>query len=79
MLFQGTKNRKQAELEVEVDSMGGLLNAHISREQTVYYIKCFKSDLARGRQQAGGHGFETLDGDYIGSVKLCAVTDCSSS
>ena len=48
--FQGTKNRKQAELEVEVDAMGGLLNAHISRELTVYYIKCFKSDMARGRQ-----------------------------
>ena len=79
MFFQGTKNRKQAELEVEVDTMGGLLNAHISRELTVYYIKCFKSDMARGRQQAGGHDFETPDDDRISSFKLCALSDCSSS
>jgi processing peptidase subunit beta len=28
--------------------MGGHLNAYTSREQTVYYAKCFKEDLSRG-------------------------------
>jgi len=28
--------------------MGGHLNAYTSREQTVYYAKCFKTDLAQG-------------------------------
>jgi processing peptidase subunit beta len=34
-------------LEVEVENMGGTLNAYTSREQTVYYVKCFKNDVPK--------------------------------
>lgn len=37
--------RTQTELEIEVENMGAHLNAYTSREQTVYYAKCFSKDL----------------------------------
>lgn len=45
MSFKGTHNRSQQQLELEVENMGAHLNAYTSREQTVYYAKCFKKDL----------------------------------
>jgi len=45
MAFKGTKSRSQTDLELEVENMGAHLNAYTSREQTVYYAKCFSSDL----------------------------------
>jgi len=45
MAFKGTHNRSQQQLELEVENMGGHLNAYTSREQTVYYAKCFTKDL----------------------------------
>jgi len=45
MAFKGTKKRTQLQLELEVENMGAHLNAYTSREQTVYYAKCFKKDL----------------------------------
>ena len=45
MAFKGTKHRTQLQLELEVENMGAHLNAYTSREQTVYYAKCFKKDL----------------------------------
>jgi len=45
MIFKGTKRRTQLQLELEVENMGAHLNAYTSREQTVYYAKCFKKDL----------------------------------
>jgi len=47
MAFKGTKNRSQLQLELEIENMGGHLNAYTSREQTVYYAKCFKKDLPK--------------------------------
>ena len=47
MAFKGTAKRKQAQLEVEIENMGGHLNAYTSREQTVYYAKVFKRDVGR--------------------------------
>ena len=44
---QGTANRTQHELELEVENMGAHLNAYTSREQTVYYAKCFAKDVDR--------------------------------
>jgi processing peptidase subunit beta len=35
-------------LEVEVENLGATLNAYTSREQTVYYVKVFKNDVAKG-------------------------------
>ena len=45
MAFKGTTNRTQQQLEVEIENMGGHLNAYTSREQTVYFAKVFKKDV----------------------------------
>lgn len=47
MAFKGTRHRSQKQLEIEIENMGGHLNAYTSREQTVYYAKVFKKDLER--------------------------------
>lgn len=49
-LFQGTKNRSQTDLELEVENMGAHLNAYTSREQTVYYAKVFSKDIPKGKK-----------------------------
>ncbi|RCI05184.1 hypothetical protein CU098_013346, partial [Rhizopus stolonifer] len=41
----GTKSRTQRDLELQIENMGGHLNAYTSREQTVYYAKAFKYDV----------------------------------
>jgi len=45
MIFKGTQNRSQLQLETEIESMGAYLNAYTSREQTAYFAKCLKKDL----------------------------------
>ena len=50
MAFKGTKNRTQKQLEVEIENMGGHLNAYTSREQTVYYAKVFKNDVPKAME-----------------------------
>lgn len=45
MAFKGTQKRSQTQLELEIENMGAHLNAYTSREQTVYYAKCFSKDL----------------------------------
>lgn len=45
MAFKGTSKRSQTDLELEVENLGAHLNAYTSREQTVYYAKCFSKDL----------------------------------
>jgi mitochondrial-processing peptidase subunit beta len=47
IIFKGTKRRTQKALEMEIENMGGHLNAYTAREQTVYYATVFKKDLAR--------------------------------
>lgn len=47
MAFKGTKNRSKRQLEVEIENLGGHLNAYTSREQTVYYAKVFKNDVPK--------------------------------
>lgn len=47
MAFKGTRRRSQYDIEVEIENMGGHLNAYTSREQTVYYAKVFKRDVER--------------------------------
>jgi len=47
MAFKGTNKRSQHQLELEIENMGAHLNAYTSREQTVYYAKCFSSDLPK--------------------------------
>jgi len=50
MAFKGTKTRTQKQLEVEIENMGGHLNAYTSREQTVYYAKVFKNDVPKAME-----------------------------
>ena len=45
--FKGTSKRTKQQLEVEIENMGGHLNAYTSREQTVYFAKVFKSDVGK--------------------------------
>ncbi|CAD6193494.1 unnamed protein product [Caenorhabditis auriculariae] len=45
MAFKGTPSRTRNSLELEVENMGAHLNAYTSREQTVYYAKCFSEHL----------------------------------
>jgi len=45
MAFKGTSKRTQEALEVEIENIGGHLNAYTSREMTVYYAQCFKQDV----------------------------------
>lgn len=45
MAFKGTAKRTRKSLELEVENMGAALNAYTSREQTVYYAKCFKTNV----------------------------------
>ncbi|KAF5825529.1 mitochondrial processing beta, isoform CRA_d [Dunaliella salina] len=48
ILFKGTKKRSVKELEVEVENMGGQLNAYTGREQTAYYAKVLGKDVGKG-------------------------------
>jgi len=45
LAFKGTAKRTQQQLELEIENMGGHLNAYTSRENTVYYAKSFNSDV----------------------------------
>lgn len=45
--FKGTKGRTQHQLELEVENMGGHLNAYTSRENTVFYAKSLKDDVPK--------------------------------
>eukprot|EP00697_Spironema_sp_BW2_P016323 gnl/Spiro4/74_TR45_c0_g1_i1.p1 gnl/Spiro4/74_TR45_c0_g1~~gnl/Spiro4/74_TR45_c0_g1_i1.p1 ORF type:complete len:573 (+),score=150.38 gnl/Spiro4/74_TR45_c0_g1_i1:45-1763(+) len=47
MAFKGTKRRGQAQLEREVEDIGGHLNAYTSREMTVYYAKVHQNYSAQ--------------------------------
>lgn len=47
MAFKGTQRRTQADIELEVENMGGHLNAYTSREQTAYYAKVLKQDIPK--------------------------------
>jgi mitochondrial-processing peptidase subunit beta len=50
MAFKGTQKRTQKQLEVEIENMGGHLNAYTSREQTVYFAKVFKTDVEKAME-----------------------------
>lgn len=45
MIFKGTETRSSRELELEIENMGGHLNAYTSREQTTYYAKVLKNNV----------------------------------
>jgi predicted Zn-dependent peptidase len=39
MAFKGTKRRSARDIAVEIENVGGVLNAYTGREQTAYYAK----------------------------------------
>ncbi|HET6620192.1 MAG TPA: insulinase family protein, partial [Dongiaceae bacterium] len=39
MAFKGTKRRSARDIVVEIEDVGGFLNAYTGREQTAYYAK----------------------------------------
>lgn len=45
LIFKGTKRRKQKDIELEIENIGGHLNAYTSREQTAYYAQVLRKDV----------------------------------
>ncbi len=45
MAFKGTKRRTARDIAVEIENVGGVLNAYTGREQTAYYAKVLSDDL----------------------------------
>jgi predicted Zn-dependent peptidase len=48
MAFKGTERRSAAAIAEEVEAVGGHMNAYTAREQTAFYVKLLKEDLALG-------------------------------
>lgn len=48
MFFKGTKKRSARDIAVDIDSIGGDLNAFTSRESTTFYVKILDEYLDRG-------------------------------
>jgi predicted Zn-dependent peptidase len=46
MFFKGTKLRSARDIAIEVDSLGGEMNAFTSREYTAYYVKVLDTHLS---------------------------------
>ncbi len=46
MAFKGTERRDAYTIAAEIEAVGGHLNAYTSREQTAYFAKILKADLA---------------------------------
>ncbi|MDP6588368.1 MAG: pitrilysin family protein [Alphaproteobacteria bacterium] len=46
MAFKGTKRRSAMAIAEEIEAVGGHVNAYTSREQTAYYAKVMKEDVA---------------------------------
>ncbi|MSP51883.1 MAG: insulinase family protein [Alphaproteobacteria bacterium] len=46
MAFKGTKRRNARSIAEEIEAVGGHLNAYTSREQTAYYARVLKEDVA---------------------------------
>jgi predicted Zn-dependent peptidase len=53
MAFKGTERRTAAQIAEEVENVGGHINAYTAREQTAYYVKMLKEDLALGADIIG--------------------------
>jgi predicted Zn-dependent peptidase len=53
MAFKGTTTRTAAAIAEEVENVGGHINAYTAREQTAYYVKLLKEDLALGADIIG--------------------------
>ncbi|TAN44084.1 MAG: insulinase family protein [Nitrospirae bacterium] len=50
MFFKGTKKRTATDIAIEIDSLGGDLNAFTSRENTAFYVKVLDEYIDRGAE-----------------------------
>ena len=48
MLFKGTRRRSAAQLAMDMDAIGGQVNAYTTKEHTCFYLRCLDSHLDRG-------------------------------
>lgn len=48
MFFKGTKKRTATEISIDIDSLGGELNAFTSRENTAFYVKVLDEYIDKG-------------------------------
>ena len=48
MFFKGTRRRSAQDIAIDIDSVGGDLNAFTSRETTTFYVKVLDEHLDRG-------------------------------
>ncbi|MGB8275204.1 MAG: pitrilysin family protein [Alphaproteobacteria bacterium] len=46
MAFKGTKRRTAQQIAEEIEAVGGQINAYTSRENTAYYVKVLRNDVA---------------------------------
>ncbi|MCC6467552.1 MAG: insulinase family protein [Alphaproteobacteria bacterium] len=46
MVFKGTRRRSASAIAEEIENVGGHMNAYTAREQTAYYARVLKGDLA---------------------------------
>jgi predicted Zn-dependent peptidase len=53
MAFKGTERRTAAQIAEAIENVGGHINAYTAREQTAYYVKLLKEDLALGAHIIG--------------------------
>ena len=53
MAFKGTARRTAPGIAEEIENVGGHINAYTAREQTAYYVKLLKEDLALGADIIG--------------------------
>src|SRR6202789_2750619 len=53
MAFKGTERRSAAAIAEAIEAVGGHINAYTAREQTAYYVKLLKEDLALGADIIG--------------------------
>ncbi len=53
MAFKGTQRRSASAIAEAIEDVGGHINAYTAREQTAYYVKLLKEDLALGADIIG--------------------------
>ena len=53
MAFKGTERRSASAIAEAVEDVGGHINAYTAREQTAYYVKLLKEELALGADIIG--------------------------
>ena len=53
MAFKGTATRSATRIAEEVEAVGGHINAYTAREQTAFYVKLLKEDIALGADIIG--------------------------